>query len=146
VGTAASFTSPARLAVDANANVYVSDLSLVRKITPDGTVSTLAGNVPASGYSTRVDGKGSAAGIVVADGISVDANGNIYLGDEEVVRAITPDGTVTTIAGGGTGTTTDGPAKKASFGILRGLTVNPSGNLMYVTDYFTSLVRKVSLQ
>lgn len=146
VGAAASFTSPVRLVVDGNGNLYVSDLSLVRKIAPDGTVSTFAGNVPTSGYSTRVDGKGTAAGIVVADGIAMDAAGNIYLGDENVIRAITPDGTVTTIAGGGTGTTTDGPANKASFGILRGVAVNPAANLMYVTDYFTSLVRKISLQ
>jgi hypothetical protein len=144
-GTAASFTAPARLAVDASGNVYLSDLSLVRKITPGGTVSTLAGNVPASGYSTRVDGKGSAAGIVVAGGISIDAAGNIYLGDEEVVRKITPDGTVSTLAGGGSGATTDGPANQASFGILRGLVVSPGGSLIYVTDYYTSLVRKIQI-
>ena len=144
-GSTAPFTSPDRLVVDASGNVFVSDLSLVRKITPDGVVVTFAGNVPASGYSTRVDGKGAAAGIVVAGGIAMDANGYIYLGDEEEIRIIRSDGTVTTLAGGGTGNTTDGPANKASFGILRGLAVNPAGNTMYVTDYFTSLIRQISL-
>jgi mucin-19 len=63
-----------------------------------------------------------------------------------VIRVINPNGLVSTLAGGGSGTTTDGPAKTASFGILSGVAVNPAANIMYVTDYFTSLVRKVTLQ
>jgi len=144
-GSTATFTSPDRLVVDGSGNVFVSDLSLVRKITPDGVVITFAGNVPASGYSTRADGQGTAAGIVVAGGIAMDVNGFIYLGDEEEIRVIRGDGTVTTLAGGGAGNTTDGAANKASFGILRGLAVNPAGTTMYVTDYLTSLIRQIAL-
>lgn len=144
-GSLASFTSPTRLVVDASGNIYVSDLSLVRKITPDGIVISFAGNAPPSGYSTRADGKGAGAGIVVAGGISIDSNGVIYLGDQEVVRAIKGDGTVTTIAGGGTGNTTDGAASKASFGALTGLVVNKAGTEMYVADTRTSLIRQIAL-
>jgi NHL repeat len=144
---AASFTSPDRLAVDASGNVYVSDFKMVRKITADGTVSTLAGNnVGPEAYSTPVDGKGAAAAFAVADGITIDAAGNLYVGDENLVRKVTPDGTVTTLAGGGTGSTTDGTGKQASFGILRGITVNSAGNLIYAADYFTSLIRKIVIQ
>jgi sugar lactone lactonase YvrE len=146
-GSVASFTNPDRLAVDAAGNVYVSDFKMVRKITPDGTVSTLAGNdSDPNAYSQPVDGKGSAASFIVADGISIDAAGNLYVGDENLVRKIMPDGEVVTLAGGGNGATTDGPGNVASFGILRGLAVNSSGNLIYVADYYTSLIRKVEIK
>jgi len=146
-GATATFTSPDRLVVDAAGNVYVSDFKMVRKITPDGMASTLAGNNvdPSVAYSQPVDGKGSAASFIVADGISIDASGNLYVGDENLVRMVTPDGVVTTLAGGGNGATTDGIGTKASFGILRGVSVNTSGKLMYVADYFTSLIRKITI-
>jgi hypothetical protein len=149
-GASATFTSPVRIAVDGSGNVYVTDFVSIRKITPDGVVSSFAGkDTPEDSGATEffsVDGKGSAASFKVADGVATDAAGNVYIGDLGSVRKITPDGTVTTLAGGGVGVTTDGPGKTASFGILRGIAVNPAGNLVYVSDYLTSLVRKVEIK
>ncbi len=146
-GNTATFTSPIRLAADGAGNVYVSDFKMIRKIAPDGAVSTLAGNAGnPGGYSTPVDGKSGAASFVSADGISIDAAGNLYVGDLALIRKVTPAGAVSTLAGGGTGTATDGTGTHASFGILRGLVVNPAGNLIYVADYFTSLIRKVEIK
>jgi hypothetical protein len=147
-GATATFTSIKRIAVDGSGNVYVGDFTTIRKITPDGVVSTLAGRSTPEigGHDTIVDGKGSEASFSVADGISVDGAGNIYVGDLGAIRKITPAGMVTTLAGGGPGSATDGIGSHASFGILRGLVVNQAGNLIYVSDYLTSLVRKVEIK
>lgn len=147
-GATATFTSINRIAVDASGNVYVGDFTTIRKITADGVVSTLAGrSTPeVGGHDTIIDGKGSEASFAVADGVSVDAAGNVYVGDLGAIRKITPGGTVTTLAGGGPGSATDGVGTHASFGILRGLIVNQAGNLIYVSDYLTSLVRKVEIK
>ncbi len=104
-------------------------LKMVRKITPDGVVSTLAGNnTDPNVYSTAVDGKGGAAAFDIADGISTDAAGNLFVGDGGLVRKVTPDGTVSNLSGGGAGATTDGIGNKASFGvIIRGSSVNAAG-------------------
>jgi secreted PhoX family phosphatase len=147
VGASASFFSPDRLAVDAAGNVYVSDFKMVRKITPDGTVSTLAGNGSNPGaYSLPVDGNGAGASFEVADGITIDAAGDLYVTDESLFRKVTPDGTVTTLAGGGAGSATDGIGTQASFGIMRGIAANAQGNVIYVADYFTSLLRKIEIK
>ena len=78
--------------------------------------------------------------------MSADAAGNVYVGDVNAIRKITPDGVVTTLAGGGPGFTTDGIGSQASFGILRGLTVNSAGNLIYLSDFRSSLIRKVVIE
>lgn len=100
-GITASFYFPNSLAVDAAGNVYVSDgvNDLIRKITPDGTVSTLAG----SGIAGAADGTGTAASFNGPAGLAVDAGGNVYVADanNNRIRKITPAGVVTTIAGSG---------------------------------------------
>lgn len=96
--TAATFSSPRGLAVDAKGFVYVADSgnNLIRKITPDGVVTTLAGHAGAAGFA---DGKGDAARFSAPRGVAVDEDGNVYVADTEncALRKITPDGTVTTI-------------------------------------------------
>ena len=100
-GTAASFYFPNSVAVDAGGNVYVSDgvNDLIRKITPNGTVSTFAG----SGVAGAADGIGTAASFNGPAGLAVDAGGNVYVADanNNRIRKITPVGVVTTVAGSG---------------------------------------------
>ncbi|MHA4809088.1 IPT/TIG domain-containing protein [Flavitalea flava] len=98
-GASASFHYPTTLAVDAYGNIYVADDGnhLVRKITPSGMVTTLAGN--AGGHFA--DGTGRAAGFgSLRGGVCIDGSNNIYVGDGTTIRKITPAGVVTTLVRG----------------------------------------------
>jgi sugar lactone lactonase YvrE len=148
-GSAARFNSPNGVAVDGAGNVYVADSAddTVRKVTPEGVVTTLAGMVNVSGSK---DGKGSAArfGSMFGgpSGVAVDGVGNIYVADEanQTIRKITPAGVVTTLAGvAGSQGTNDGPAKVARFHDPEGITVDKSGNV-YVADFNNHTIRKVT--
>jgi gliding motility-associated-like protein len=142
-GTTASFNSPAGLAVDGPGNVYVADRgnNLIRKITPAGVVTTLAG----SGASGSTDGTGAAASFNFPNGVAVDALGNVYVADSQnsLIRKITPAGVVTTLAGAGGSGNADGTGAAAKFNIPTGLTIDGSGNL-YVADTFNNSIRKVT--
>ncbi len=80
IGSAAQFSDPEGLSVDAAGNVYVADLGneTIRKITPAGVVTTLAGS---PGQRAGIDGTGSAARFDGPDGVAVDAAGNVYVAD-----------------------------------------------------------------
>jgi sugar lactone lactonase YvrE len=97
----AFFYNITALAVGSGANLYVADGDLdsgswVRRVKPDGTVSTLAGSDKV-GFS---DGKGDAARFYLPSGLAADENGNVYVADpvNSSVRKVTPDGVVTTIS------------------------------------------------
>lgn len=141
-GAAASFSSPAGIAIDHNGNLYVADETnqRIRKITPGGMVSTLAGN----GESGLIDGEGVAARFNSPIAVAVDADDNIYVADNanHSIRKITPTGYVTTIAGTGEQGVTDGTGINASFNSPNNLAVDPSGNI-YVTEWYGPL-RKIS--
>ncbi len=144
-GTAASFGEPAGLAVDTNGNVYVADYAnhTIRKIAPGGIVTTLAGD-PGVGGSTN--GTGSAAKFLNPLGVAVDAQGNVYVADmwNDLIRKITPNGTVSTLAGvAGTSGTNDGPAATALFSYPQGVAVDASGNV-FVADTSNSTIRKIT--
>jgi sugar lactone lactonase YvrE len=144
IGTSASFYYPRGLVVDSSGNVYVADSynQRIRKITPDGTVTTLAG----SGDQGYADGIGTAASFDTPEGIAVDSTGNLYVADSgnNRIRKITPNGTVTTLAGSGHGYA-DGIGTAASFNYPRGVVVDSSGNV-YVADVNNARIRKITSQ
>ncbi len=102
-GTAARFFKPAGLAIDSVGNVYVADMgnSTLRKISASGVVSTLAGLPTIDGL---MDGAGSNAWFAEPQGLTLDSAGNIYVADtaNAVLRKVTPEGLVTTLAMAGT--------------------------------------------
>lgn len=142
-GSAASFNAPTRIAVDSSGNVYVADQGNheIRKITPAGVVTTLAGSTTAG----STNGTGSGASFYYPIGIAVDSSGNVYVGDSSnnEIRKITPAGVVTTIAGSTTAGSNNGIGSAASFNSPRGLAIDLSGNL-YVADAYNNQIRKIT--
>jgi len=144
-GAAASFKNPHGVAVDTAGNVYVADRSnhTIRKITPAGVVTTLAGT---AGSSDWADGTGAAARFNNPSGVAVDTAGNVYVADTETftIRKITSAGVVTTLAGTvNTPGSADGTGTAASFNIPDGVAVDTVGNV-YVADTGNSTIRKIT--
>ena len=143
-GSAARFYAPVGVACDADGNVYVTDYGndAVRKITPAGVVTTIAG---LAGQPGSADGLGSAARFSGPWGIDCDGAGNLYVADmyNATVRMITPAGEVTTLAGSpGAFDSVDGPGMSARFRYPCGITRDTAGNL-YVTDSWANNIRKI---
>jgi len=144
VGTAAQFASPAAVAIDSSGNVYVADTNnnAIRKITPSGSVSTLAGGPTQTTFLSP-------------GGIAVDSAGNVYAtvniitvpGPQPTtvpgVIAVTPAGAVTVLAGGVSSGSSNGTGAAAQFGGLSGLAVDNLGNL-YVADNANNAIRVVT--
>jgi sugar lactone lactonase YvrE len=130
--------------VDSSGNVYVADKysHRIRKITPNGTVTTLAG----SGYAGDIDGIGTAASFHYPNGVAVDSSGNVYVADtsNQRIRKITPQGVVTAMAGAGRGSA-DGTGMAAMFKNPIGVAVDSSGNV-YVGDSENNRIRKITPQ
>lgn len=141
-GTAAMFSSPSGIAVDACGNVYVTewDNNRIRKVSPDGVVSTLAGSETA-GFA---DGIGTAASFNRPKGVAIDGDGNVYVADEynNSIRKISPFGEVITLAGGSRGYA-DGTRSAAMFSSPNGVAVDVAGNV-YVSDTNNHRIRKIS--
>ena len=141
-GKAASFNTPSGLAIDAAGNLYVADTgnNAIRKVTPQGVVSTLAGD----GLAGDKDGKGAAAQFNGPIGIAVDAEGVVYVADtyNDRIRRIATNGDVTTIAGGKRAGLADGAVAQALFDTPTGLALSAAGEL-YIADTGNSAVRKL---
>jgi len=144
VGSAARFSSPGGVAVDAAGIVYVADTNndALRMIEPDGAVSLLAGSPGLSGGN---DGTGGMALFSQPSGVAVDAAGNVYVADtvNSTIRKVTPAGVVTTIAGvAGTAGFGDGAGASALFNQPLGLVPDGSGGL-YVVDTGNAAIRRL---
>ncbi len=144
-GAAARFRNVNGLAIDASDNLYLADWGnhTIRRITPAGVVTTLAGT---PGVAGSADGTGAAARFNLPSGLAVDAAGNVYVSDQanHTIRRITPAGVTTTIAGqAGTTGSADGTGAAARLSSPAWLTISPSGDL-FVTSGTGDTIRKVT--
>lgn len=144
-GPDARFNSPWAITADAAGTLYVADTGnhLVRKVTPTGDVSTLAGLVGAYGYA---DGPAREARFYFPRQIAADRSGNVYVADSgnHVVRRVSPDGTVTTLAGRpGQSGSADGVGGAARFQLPAGVALDPLGNVL-VADAGNQTIRRIA--
>jgi sugar lactone lactonase YvrE len=145
--TEARLNAPHGLALDAAGNLYIGEHlnNRVRKVTPDGIITTIAGT-GRPGFSGD-GGKATEAWLSSPDYLASDGAGNLYIGDSDNarVRKVSPDGLITTVAGSGkAGYSGDnGPATAARLNVIVGLAVDTAGSL-YIADLFNYRVRKVS--
>jgi len=146
VGSAGRFNSPKAITVDREGNLFVADAcnQTIRKITPSGLATTLAGKPASIGDA---DGTTSAARFNFPAGVAVDRAGNVFVADSvnHTIRKVTQSGLVTTLAGkAGTAGTNDGIGPSARFYAPSGVAVDRAGNL-FVADSGNSTIRKVTL-
>jgi len=145
--TAAALSRPLDVAVDTAGNIYIADSGnhRVRKVGGLGTITTIAG----SGVPTLSGDGGPAAGATLSKpaAVAADAAGNIYVADSgnARVRRISPQGIITTVAGGGAGLGDAGPATGALLRNPQGLALDRIGNL-YIADADDRRIRKVDPQ
>lgn len=146
MGTAAQLSFPISIAYDKNNNVfYVSDQgnSAIRKVLPDGTLSTYAG----CGTIGHIDGDASTSKFYFPKGIAVDASGNVYVAGrfDYTVRKIDTHGHVSTVAGTPhVSGNVSGAAKDVKFGKPIEVIVSTDGNLL-VSDWANSTIRKIEM-
>ena len=143
----AQVENPAGIAVDTGGNLFISDSgnNRIRKVTPNGVISTLAGN-GTPGFAGD-GGPAISAQLTKPYGIAVDVAGNLFIADygNSRVRRVTPDGVINTFAGNGTaGFSGDGgTATSAGLSFPSGVAVDAGGNL-FVADTANNRIRKVS--
>jgi hypothetical protein len=148
-GSAARFNDPSGVTLDVDGNLYVADgvNHTIRKIAPNGTVTTLAGK---AGQSGRSDGTGEDARFYYPFGVAVDGDKNVYVADRfnRVIRMVTPEGIVTTVFGSGQRPsifdTGDGTGTDASFYEPSGIALG--GNHLYVADGPHHTIRMIDLE
>lgn len=147
VGGNAHFRAPADVAVDSSGNLFIADggNATVRKMTPAGVTTTLAGSPQRRDY---IDGVGADARFRTLHSIAVDTAGNVFVADSNAIRKIALDGTVTTFAGAEEDGYADGTGTDARFHLLatpqRGqMTIGPNGDL-FVADCGNHVIRRVT--
>ena len=169
--TSASLFFPRGVAVDVTGNLYIADGEnhRIRKVSPDGTITTVAGNGNRTG---SIDGEGgdptddlgdggpaTSASLSFPIGVVVDASGSLYVGDigSHRIRKVSPDGMISTVAGNGNRTGSidgeggdpaddlgdGGPATSASLNFPRGVAVDAAGSI-YIAEAFNHRIRKVN--
>jgi hypothetical protein len=144
LGTQAQFAFPTGIVVDAAGMVYVADTYTMRRVTPAGLVTTLAG---VSGHAGSDDGPGTLARFSdQAKGLAVDTMGNLYVADTLncTIRRVSADGIVSTVAGAPRQQgSSDGLRDYARFSRPQGLGIDSSG-VIYVADTYNHTIRKIS--
>ncbi|MEO7730860.1 MAG: hypothetical protein ABIY55_07815, partial [Kofleriaceae bacterium] len=145
VGAAARFSAPEGMAIDYANVAYLADLgnAVIRKITPEGVVTTFAGTAGARGSD---DGTGAAARFLQPTAVAVDTGGNVYVADQlaHTIRKITTAGVVTTLAGSpNSAGAVDGDGAVARFNGPNGIAVDLAKNL-YVADEHNHTIRKIT--
>jgi serine/threonine protein kinase, bacterial len=142
IGKSATFYNPTSVAVNQAGTLYVADQTSnkIRKISPGGTVTTVAG----SGKAGSLDGTGVAASFSSPCGVAIDKIGNLYVADlgNNLIRKVAPSGLVSTLAGSRTPGSSDGKGTTASFNAPLGLAVDGAGNV-YVADSENNKIRKI---
>jgi sugar lactone lactonase YvrE len=147
-GDAARFFAPCGMAVDAQDNLYVADAvnHRIRKVTPGGMVTTIAGSGPsgktAGGFA---DGPAAQSRLNTPTDLAIATDGTVYFADTygNRIRKISPSGVVSTVAGTGEAGMKDGPAEKAQLNWPRGI-VSQRGKLFF-TDFNNNQVRTILL-
>ncbi|HEY0504007.1 MAG TPA: NHL repeat-containing protein [Lysobacter sp.] len=143
VGVAARFHTPSGIALDDAGNLYVADTGnhAIRKVTPQGVVSTLAGD----GTPGFRDGPGAQARFDGPIGVAVGRDGRVYVADtyNDRIRVIAIDGTVTTLAGGDRPGDVDGPGAMARFDTPTGVAVDAMDRV-YVADLRNDAIRRIT--
>ena len=147
VGSKANFILPAAITRDSTGNLFVTDGPTIRKISPAGAVSTIAGRQQRDGDdSNDRDGVGAQATFGKPNGITIDSTGNLYVVDvyNYTVRKISPAGEVVTIAGKQhEDGLVDGPGLTARFVYPTGITIDANGNL-FISDSGNTAIRKIT--
>ena len=141
MGSGALFSNPTGLACDAAGNVYVADLGseTIRKVTPDGVVSTVAGE---AWMQDEKDGVGSGAHFAAPYSVCMGNDGALYVGEDSTLRRVALDGTVTTVAGSvSIEGSADGSAANATFNSPLGLAVDGDGSSYVINE---NAVRKIA--
>jgi len=145
-GSAARFQDPSGVAVDASGNIYVADTlnHILRKVSPSGVVTTIAG---LAGIDGTVDDAGSNARFRAPQGLAIDGAGNLFVADTSnhtIRKVVLSTGTVTTVAGlAGSAGSADGAENSARFNFPSDVTVDGNGNL-YVADTDNHTIRAIT--
>ena len=142
-GADAQFYNPRGVAIDGDGCLFVADEwnHRIRKVEPDGTVSTVAG----SGTGGFRDGTGADAQFNRPCGVAIDGDGCLFVTDHDNhrIRKVEPDGTVSTVAGSGTEGFRDGTGADAQFNCPFGVAID-GGGCLFVTDFMDNhSIRKV---
>ncbi|RZA02826.1 MAG: T9SS type A sorting domain-containing protein [Sphingobacteriaceae bacterium] len=141
-----NFDGPTGIVADAAGNMYVANTldNNIKKVTTGGTVTVFAGTTGSTSGST--DAVGTAARFNGPRGITIDAAGNLYVGDSGnfKIRKITTDATVTTVVGTGSAGSADGVGTAASVN-NRGLGVDPTTGNIFLADYNNNKIRRIIL-
>jgi trimeric autotransporter adhesin len=152
LATAAKLNKPLGVAVDSAGNLYIADTgnNLIRKVTPAGIISTVAG--PGTFDLIGINGDGGLATKtpIFPAGVAIDSAGNLYIAENNRIRKVTPAGIISTVAGDGTvgfsgdgGPATAAQLTAAQLKAAKGVVVDSAGNL-YIADSGNNRIRKVS--